>query len=376
MNNKKMDIINDMEFTSLFQKSKELIDNARSNMGQMANAITVITSFLLGHYIIEQEQQGRERAKYGLKVIDSLSAYLTKEYGRGFSRSNVAGMRQFYMTYKDREDEIIQSQIGQLGQGIEIVQSKIGQLDISYSKLPFKLSWTHYQVLMRIEDKDERDFYEKEAIRSGWNVSTLKRQYHSSLYERLALSRNKDDVLRLANEGAIPQKPEDILHTPYILEFAGLEDKASYHESDLESAVIDKMQKFLLELGKGFLFEQRQKRFTFHDKNFYVDLILYNRLLRCYVLIDFKVDELTHQDLGQMQMYVNYYDRYERIEGENPTIGILLCKKSDEALVDLTLPEDANIYAKEYELYLPDKKVLQRKLKEWLDEEHDKNSGV
>ena len=376
MNNKKMDIINDREFTSLFQKSKELIDNARSNMGQMANTITVITSFLLGHYIIEQEQQGQERAKYGSKIIDSLSAYLTKEYGRGFSRSNAAGMRQFYMTYKDREDEIIQSQIGQLGQGIEIVQSGIGQLDIMYSKLPFKLSWTHYQVLMRIEDKDERDFYEKEAIRSGWNVSTLKRQYHSSLYERLALSRNKDDVLRLANEGAIPQKPEDILHTPYILEFAGLEDKASYHESDLESAVIDKMQKFLLELGKGFLFEQRQKRFTFHDKNFYVDLILYNRLLRCYVLIDFKVDELTHQDLGQMQMYVNYYDRYERIEGENPTIGILLCKKSDEALVDLTLPEDANIYAKEYELYLPDKKILQRKLKEWLDEEHDKNSEV
>lgn len=241
MNNKKMDIINDREFISLFQKSKELIDNARSNMGQMANTITVITSFLLGHYIIEQEQQGQERAKYGSKIIDSLSAYLTKEYGRGFSSSNVAGMRQFYMTYKDREDEIIQSQIGQLGQGIKIVQSGIGQLDIVYSKLPFKLSWTHYQVLMRIEDKEERDFYEKEAIHSGWNVSTLKRQYHSSLYERLALSRNKDDVLRLANEGAIPQKPEDILHTPYILEFAGLEDKASYHESDLESAVIDKM---------------------------------------------------------------------------------------------------------------------------------------
>ena len=376
MNNKKTDIINDMEFTSLFQKSKKLIDNARSNMGQMANTITVITSFLLGHYIVEQEQQGQERAKYGSKVIDSLSAYLTKEYGRGFSRSNVAGMRQFYLTYKDRENEIIQSQIGQLGQGLGIVQSGIGQLDIVYSKLPFRLSWTHYQVLMRIEDKDERDFYEKEAIRSGWNVSTLKRQYHSSLYERLALSRNKDDVLRLANEGAIPQKPEDILHTPYVLEFAGLEDMASYHESDLESAVIDKMQKFLLELGKGFLFEQRQKRFTFHDKNFYVDLILYNRLLRCYVLIDFKADELTHQDLGQMQMYVNYYDRYERIEGENPTIGILLCKKSDEALVDLTLPEDANIYAKEYELYLPDKKVLQRKLKEWLDEEQDKNSEL
>ena len=261
------------------------------------------------------------------------------------------------MAYKDRENEII--------------QSGIGQLEMAYKKIPFKLSWTHYQILMRIEDKDERDFYEKEAIRSNWNVSTLKRQFHSSLYERLALSRDKNDVMRLANEGAIPQKPEDILHTPYVLEFAGLEDKASYHESDLESAVIGKMQKFLLELGKGFLFEQRQKRFTFNDKNFYVDLVLYNRLLRCYVLIDFKIDELTHQDLGQVQMHVNYYDRYEKIEGENPTIGILLCKQSDEALVDLTLPENANIYAKEYKLYLPDKKLLQKKLKEWLDEEQN-----
>lgn len=267
-------------------------------MGQMANAITVITSFLLGRYIIEQEQQCSERAKYGAKVLDSLSSYLIEEYGRGFSRSNVAGMRQFYMAYKDREDEIIQSGIGQFEQAFGIVQSGIGQLEATYKKNLFKLSWTHYQILMRIEDKDERDFYEKEAIRSNWNVSTLKRQFHSSLYERLALSRDKNDVMRLANEGAVPQKPEDILHTPYVLEFAGLEDKAAYHESDLESAVIGKMQKFLLELGKGFLFEQRQKRFTFNDKNFYVDLVLYNRLLRCYVLIDFKIDELTHHDLG------------------------------------------------------------------------------
>ena len=369
--NEKLEIIESNEFQNLFDKSKKLIDSARSNMGQMANAITVLTSFLLGRYIIEQEQQGSERAKYGAKVLDSLSSYLTEEYGRGFSRSNVAGMRQFYMAYKDREDEIIQSGIGQFEQAFGIVQSGIGQLETAYKKMPFKLSWTHYQILMRIEDKDERDFYEKEAIRSNWNVSTLKRQFHSSLYERLALSRDKNDVMRLANEGAIPQKPEDILHTPYVLEFAGLEDKASYHESDLESAVIGKMQKFLLELGKGFLFEQRQKRFTFNDKNFYVDLVLYNRLLRCYVLIDFKIDELTHQDLGQMQMYVNYYDRYEKIEGENSTIGILLCKQSDEALVDLTLPENANIYAKEYKLYLPDKKLLQKKLKEWLDEEQN-----
>lgn len=371
MKNKKMQIMDNKEFQALYEKSKKLIDSARNTIGQTANSVTVFTSFLPGRYIVEQEQQGAERAKYGARIVDSLSEYLTEEYGRGFSRSNVAGMRQFYIAYKDREKGIFQSGIGQLEQPFEIFQSGIGQLEVMYNKAAFKLSWTHYQVLMRIEDREERDFYEKEAIRSNWSVSTLKRQFHSSLFERLALSRDKVDVMRLANEGAVPQRPQDILHTPYVLEFAGLEDKVSYHESDLESAVIEKMQKFLLELGKGFLFEQRQKRFTFRDKNFYVDLVLYNRLLRCYVLIDFKIDELTHQDLGQMQMYVNYYDRYERVEGENPTIGILLCKQSDEALVDLTLPEDANIYAKEYKLYLPDKKLLQKKLKEWLDEEEN-----
>ncbi|MCD7981459.1 MAG: PDDEXK nuclease domain-containing protein [Clostridiales bacterium] len=350
---------NELGLGDLYKKAKQLIDNARDSIGLMANAVTVYTSFELGRYIVEQEQQGQDRAKYGAKVLDSLSAYLTEEYGKGFSRSNVAGMRQFYITYRDRETAI--------------VQSGVGQLQINYDEWPFRLSWTHYQVLMRISDPQEREFYEKEAIRSNWNVKTLKRQYSSSLYERLALSRDKEDVLRLSSEGATPQKPSDILHTPYILEFSGLDDKASYHESDLEQSVIDKMQNFLLEMGKGFLFEQRQKRFTFHDKNFYLDLVLYNRFLRCYVLIDFKIDELTHQDLGQMQMYVNYYDRYEITENENPTIGILICKQSDEALVDLTLPKDANIYAKEYKLYLPDKKLLQRKLQEWLDEADEKD---
>ena len=223
MADEKMEIIDNREFQILYEKSKNLIDSARNNMGQMANAITVLTSFLLGRYIVEQEQQGAERAKYGTKVIDSLSAYLTEEYGRGFSRSNVAGMRQFYMAYRERENEIIQSGIGQFEQAFGIVKSGIGQLEAAYKKVPFKLSWTHYQVLMRIEDREEREFYEKEAIRSNWNVSTLKRQFQSSLYERLALSRDKNDVMRLANEGAVPQKPEDILHTPYVLEFAGQE---------------------------------------------------------------------------------------------------------------------------------------------------------
>ncbi len=224
---------------------------------------------------------------------------------------------------------------------------------------------------MRIENEAERSFYEIEAAKTGWGVRTLQRQYNSSLYERLALSRDKEGVLRLATEGNVITKPEDIIKQPAVLEFLGMEEKAKYSETDLETALINKLQKFLLELGKGYLFEARQKRFTYDEENFYVDLVFYNRLLRCYVLIDLKVDKLTHQDIGQMQMYVNYYDRYEKLEDENSTIGILLCKEKNYALVEITLPKDANIYAAEYKLYLPDKKLLQQKLKEWIEEEEE-----
>ena len=255
------------DFTELFAKSKALIDNARSSMGVVVNAVTVYTSYLLGKYMIEEEQQGSERAQYGAKVMDSLSDYLTNEYGRGFSRSNLAGMRKFYLTYKDREPQIVQSRIGQRGvmQENGIVQSPIGQLTVDHQSFPFKLSWTHYQVLMTIEDPAERSFYELEAIKGAWNVKTLKWQYNSSLYERLALSRDKNEVMVMATQGAMPYRPEDILKSPYVLEFAGLDDKSSYHESDLETGVLNKLQDFLLEMGKGFLFERRQRRLTFND---------------------------------------------------------------------------------------------------------------
>lgn len=242
-----------------------------------------------------------------------------------------------------------------------------------HKEMPFQLSWSHYLLLMRIKNEDERSFYEIEAAKSNWSVRVLQRQYNSSLYERLALSRNKADVLRLASEGNVITKPQDIVKQPTVLEFLGLEEKSKYLESDLETAIIDKLQKFLLELGKGYLFEARQKRFTFDEDNFYVDLVLYNRLLHCYVLIDLKVDKLTHQDIGQMQMYVNYYDRFEKTEAENPTVGILLCKEKNDALVEITLPKDANIYASEYRLYLPDKQMLQEKLREWIAEEETEN---
>jgi len=232
----------------------------------------------------------------------------------------------------------------------------------------FTLSWSHYLILMRIENPDARSFYEIECTQQQWSVRQLSRQVGSSLYERLALSRNKDEVMRLASEGQTIEKPSDVIKNPFTLEFLGLKPDSVYTESKLENAIIGKMQQFLLELGKGFLFEARQKRFTFDEQHFYVDLVFYNRLLQCYVLIDLKTDKLAHQDLGQMQMYVNYYDRYVKQDFEKPTIGILLCEEKNDALVELTLPKDANIYASAYQLYLPDKAVLQRKLKEWIDE--------
>ena len=237
------------------------------------------------------------------------------------------------------------------------------------AKSPFTLSLSHYVLLLTIKNADERSFYEIEAAREGWSLPELKRQVASCLFERLALSRDKEGVQLLANEGQIITKPEDVLKEPYVLEFLGLDEKAGYSESDLETALIDRLEHFLLELGKGFLFEARQKRFTFDEGHFFVDLVFYNRLLRCYVLIDLELDKLSHQDLGQMQMYVNYFDRFVKTSDENPTVGILLCKKKKQAVVELTLPPDANIHAKEYQLYLPTKEVLQQKLMDWVREE-------
>ncbi len=230
---------------------------------------------------------------------------------------------------------------------------------------PFTLSWTHYVFLLTIENPAERSFYEIESAAADWTVRELKRQFDSSLYERLALSRDQEGVRRLAREGQTITQPQDLLKDPLVLEFLGLEERAAYSESDLETAIIGRLEHFLLELGKGFLFEARQRRFTFDGEHYFVDLVFYNRLLRCYVLIDLKLGRLTHQDLGQMQMYVNYYDRHVKIAAENATVGIVLCKQKNKALVEITLPKGAHIHAPEYRLYLPGKAELRRKLDEW-----------
>lgn len=345
----------------LYGQVSEIVDNARSTAFKQVNLLQIVTNLLVGKRIVEDEQQGNIRAKYGKSVLKQLSLKLTKKYGRGFSVDNLENMRKFYLKFGDRIS-------GAIFERLENSKSESLIRILGKEEIPFKLTWTHYLILMRIENIDERNFYEIEAYNEGWNCRTLQRQYGSSLYERLALSRNKEAVLQLAKKGNIVEKPEDLLKQPTVLEFLGMEEKSEYVESDLETAIINKLQAFLMEMGKGFLFEKRQKRFTFDEDDYFVDLVLYNRLLRCYVLIDLKVGTLSHQDLGQMQMYVNYYDREVKTEFENPTVGILLCKENKEAMVKLTLPPEANIYASEYKLYLPDKKLLQDKLRQWIEE--------
>jgi predicted nuclease of restriction endonuclease-like (RecB) superfamily len=338
----------------LFSTISALINESHGKIAKAVNTAMVYTYYGVGQYIVEYEQQGNLKGAYGKEVLQRLSERLTAQHGAGWSYSNLRQIRQFYLVYSNLTITDYQIQIN---------------TDTPQPKVPnFTLTWTHYLVLMRIENPDERKFYEIEAASQMWSVRQLQRQVASSLYERLALSSDKEKVLRLSREGQIIEKPTDIIKNPLVLEFVGLQPDAALSESKLETAILSKLQQFLLECGKGFLFESRQKRFTFDEENFYVDLVLYNRLLQCYVLVDLKVDKLTHQDLGQMQMYVNYYDRYVKQEFEKPTIGILLCKTKHDALVELTLPQDANIYAQQYALCLPDKKLLQEKLQEWVQE--------
>jgi predicted nuclease of restriction endonuclease-like (RecB) superfamily len=362
----------------LIREIRDLIRSARQAVVQSVDVFQVMTNFEIGRRIVEHEQHGQERAEYGRALLKGLSAELTAEFGRGFSEDNLSLMRRFYITYRDslRIPETLSrrspSEAGgqtpfDLLRKTETLSRKSLENAQAASAL-LALSWSHYVFLMGVKNEEERRFYEIEAAGQGWSLRELKRQFGSGLYERLALSRDKDGVRQLAREGQVVSRPEDLLKEPYVLEFLGLDERAKYSESDLESAIIDKLEHFLLELGKGFLFEARQKRFTFDDDHFFVDLVFYNRLLRCYVLIDLKIGKLNHGDLGQMQMYVNYFDRFVKLEEEAPTVGIVLCKKKHDALVEITLPQDTNIHAREYQLYLPDKELLRRKLTEWGEE--------
>ena len=339
----------------LFQQVVALLQNARLQVLRTVNSTMTYTYFEIGRMIVEEEQNGKEKAEYGKQILKGLSGQLTKEFGKGFSVRNLEQIRRFFLIYSKSEtvSRILQ---------IPISQTVSGKLENSKTKSVisfFKLNWTHYVFLMRIDDEKERRFYEIESEKYNWSVRELKRQYDSALDTRLVLSRDKEGVLKLSEQGQIIEKPKDIIKDPYILEFLGLPELHQYSESELEEEIINKLENFLLELGHGFTFVARQKRITFDDKHFRIDLVFYNRILKSFVLIDLKIGELKHRDLGQMQMYVNFYDRQMRLEDENKTIGIVLCQNKSDLVVEYTLPENnEQIFASKYKTVLPSKEDL------------------
>ena len=340
--------------SNLIQEVRELLHRARQQTFRQVNQIMVLTYFEIGRKIVEEEQGGKERAEYGKGLLIELSKVLINEFGKGFSVYNLERMRNFYLVFKERV-EITENSASLMRKSKNEKSATV----MRKSEPPFQLSWTHYLRLLKIDNPDERRFYEIEAINNNWSVRELGRQVDTALYERLVLSRDKEAVKELKEKGQIFTKPNDAIKDPYILDFLGLEEDEKYTESDLESAIINKLEQFLTELGKGFLFVGRQQRLSIEDEHFYVDLVFYNRLLHCFVLIDLKIGRLKHQDLGQMQMYVNYYDRFVKTSEENPSIGIVLCKEKNETLVRITLPDNnEQIFASKYQTILPSKEEL------------------
>ena len=315
---------------TLFVQIKQLLDDARSHIARTVNTTIVNTYWQIGQCIVEHEQKGSQRAEYGKGVITSLSKRLSDEYGNGFSATNLKTMRQFYLCFPKGH------------------------------ALRDKLSWTHWRTLLKVQDEVARDYYLTECIAENWSSRQLERQINTLYYERMLASRDKDAV-RKEIKYSEPQSlaPKEIIRDPYILEFLGIPQGEHFLEGDLEQMIITKLQHFLLELGRGYCFVARQKRISFDDQHFYIDLVFYNILARCYVLIDLKIDTLTHQDLGQMQMYVNYYTRELMNPGDNPPIGIVLCAEKNNTVVEYTLPKDEKqIFAAKYLTYLPTEEEL------------------
>lgn len=352
---------------ALFSQVVELLQNARQQVLRAVNQTMTLTYFEIGRIIVEEEQNGKDRAEYGKQLLKGLSEQLTNEFGKGYSLRNLEQIRKFYMTYS-KPDTVLRISDIQKAQTVsaellnsipQTLSAELNQVNSQTLLSFFKLTWSHYTFLMRIDDEKERRFYEIESEKYNWSVRELKRQYDSALYTRLALSRDKEGILKLSEKGQIIEKPKDIIKDPYILEFLGLPELHRYSESELEEEIINKLEHFLLELGHGFTFVARQNRITFDDKHFRIDLVFYNRVLKCFVLIDLKIGELKHQDFGQMQMYVNYYDREMRLEDENKTIGIVLCQNKSDLVVEYTLPENnEQIFASKYKTILPSREDL------------------
>ena len=317
---------------NVYKRISHIIETARHNIARAVNFEMVQAYWLIGKEIVDEEQKGNKRADYGRKLLENLSRKLTNDFGEGFDSSNLWKIRKFYLTFPILD------------------------------ALRLELSWTHYRILMRIEKSEARAFYDIECVNNHWSSRELERQKGSLLFERLALSKDKKGVMRLAKKGQQIQTYKDMIKDPYVLEFTGLPSRAKqtkFYESKLEQALIDNLSRFLLELGKGFTFVARQKRITLDGDHFYIDLVFYNTILKCYVLVDLKIGKLTHQDMGQIQMYVNYYDRDMKRSGDNPTVGLILCEDKKDAVVRYTLSEkNRQIFASRYKLYLPTEKEL------------------
>ncbi len=352
----------------LFFDIQTILQQARQKAYQSVNLAMVQAYWLVGKRIVEDNQDGKSRAEYGKSLLINVSKKLTSEFGKGFSVDNLTNMRSFYLQFPISEtvssisfDEkkVISETVSS---NSEITNSQTAFTNLETPN--FQLSWSHYLMLISIDDLNERKFYEIESIQNQWSLRELKRQYNTGLYMRLALSSDKKGILDLAQKGQILQKPIDAIKEPYILEFLRFKEHYRYSENDLENELIDKLEYFLLELGKGFTFVARQKRITFDEKHFYIDLVFYNRLLKCFVIIDLKIGELQHEDIGQMQMYVNYYDRNIKLDDENKTIGIILCQKKSDVLVKMTLPNNnEQIFASRYQTILPSVEQLRELLK-------------
>ncbi len=322
-----------------------IIETARRRIQSVVDHEMVRAYWEIGLEIVEDEQQGEQRAEYGKALIDNLAKELTARHGKGFTASNLLAMRRFYLNFPIQH------------------------------ALRAELSWTHYRQLLKIEEPQKRSFYEIESANGNWSTRELDRQMNSMLFERLALSLDKDGIMALAREGQVMREPADMVKDPYVLEFLGLPQSELLYEKELETALLEHLQKFLLELGKGFSFVARQKRITLDGDHFFIDLVFYNYILKCFVLIDLKIGKLSHQDMGQMQMYVNYYTREMINEGDNPPIGILLCEAKSDAVVRYTLPEgDKQIFASRYKLYLPTEDELRAELirdRKLIEQRHD-----
>jgi predicted nuclease of restriction endonuclease-like (RecB) superfamily len=335
-----------------------LLEQARQAVAKNVNSAMVFTYYHIGKMLVDEWQHGEKRAEYGAQLLSNVSADLTMVYGKGFSVQNLERMRNFFLIYSKSSSVLRNSEVFQKSSSLMRIFNS--EADICF--LP--ISWTHYSFLMRIKNEIERQFYEVEAFKNQWSVRELERQFNTGLFERISMSKNKSEILRLAKEGQIIEQPKDLIKDPLILDFLGLESKSSYSETELETAIINQLEKFMIELGKGFFFGGRQVRFSFNEEHYFVDLVFYNRFLKCFVLIDLKIGKLKHQDLGQMQMYVNYYDRFVKQLDENSTVGIIICKTKEDAIVEITLPEhNRQIFASQYETILPSKKQLVELLK-------------